>query len=350
MTDLVELEALHCLVRLGSWTKAATELGVERSQLRRSMSRMEQRLGVKLLDRTAGAGNVALTEAGAAFHARTIKALDEMAKVEAVLHKTTVRPTGKVRISAPTVLGQAYVTPLIGELHRRYPELAVELTLTDRFVDLIHEEVDLAIRVGSPFDARLATQRLCTNRRLLVASRDYLKRHGTPAHPEDLSDHDCILFTQFTKQGEWRLQGPEGLVTVPVSGMLSTNNGNVLNNLAEQGLGITFGPTLSLVPALLAGRLVRVLPQYEMEQTGILAAHLPLDEVPTKVSAVVAFFAEHLTDPPTWDRQLAGKVPGFLPRAPRASRSVTRSEAAPRRRPDATAPRSTPARRQRRRR
>jgi len=309
MTDLLELKALHCLIRLGSWSKAATELGVTRSHLRQTVSRLQQRLGVKLLDREAG--EVVLTEAGSAFHARTIKALDELAKVEAVLQKTTVRPSGKVRVSAPVVLGQMYVTPLVGKLRRRYPELALELTLTDRYVDLAHEEVDLAIRVGSPFDARLATRRLCTNRRVLVASPDYLERHRAPRHPEDLSDHECILFTHFTHQGQWRINGSNGAVTVPVSGMLSTNNGYVLNNLAEQGLGITFGATLSLAPALLAGRLVRVLPDYEMEETGIFATHVATDEMLSPVSAVIDFFAEHLTDPPSWDRKLAGKVPGF---------------------------------------
>jgi DNA-binding transcriptional LysR family regulator len=309
MTDLLEIKALHCLTRLGSWAKAASELGVSRSQLRQIVSRLEQRLGVALLDRSAG--EVVLTEAGAAFQARTVKALDELAKVEASLQNTTVRPIGKVRISAPVVLGQTYVAPLVGVLRRRYPELAVELTLTDRFVDLVHEEIDMAVRVGSPFDARLTTRRLCTNRRVLVASPAYLERHRAPEQPQDLSDHDCILFTHFTNQGQWRLAGPGGSVTVPVSGMLSTNNGYVLNNLAEQGLGVTFGATLSLAPALLAGRLVRLLPQYEMEQTGIFVAHLPADELPSRVGAAIDFFAEHLTDPPSWDRQLAGKVPGF---------------------------------------
>jgi DNA-binding transcriptional LysR family regulator len=308
MTDLLELQSLHCLVRHGSWTKAAAELEVSRSQLRQTMSRLEQRLGVKLLNR--GVGEFGLTEAGAAFHERTIKALDELAKVEAALQKTTVRPRGKVRISAPVVLGQTYVAPLIGQLRHRYPELALEITLTDRYVDLVHEEVDLAIRVGSPFDARLATRRLCTNRRVLVASPDYLRRHPAPEHPEDLSDHDCILFTHFTHQGQWRIVGPSGGVNVPVSGMLSSNNGYVLNSMAEQGLGITFGATLSLAPALLAGRLVRLLPKFEMEETGIFATHLP-DATSSAMVAVVEFFAEQLTDPPSWERQLAGKVPGF---------------------------------------
>ena len=309
MTELPELKALHCLVRHGSWVKAAHELGVSRAQLTQTVALLEQRLGVPLLDRSAG--EVRLTEAGIAFHARTGKALDELAKIEAALQHTVVRPNGKVRISAPVVFGQTYVAPLIGELRRRYPELAVELSLMDRFVDLVHEEVDLALRVGSPFDSRLGSRRLCTNRRILVASPRYLEEHGALERPQDLSDHECILFTAFTNEGQWKLTGPEGTAVVPVSGMLSTNNGYVLNNLAEQGLGVTFGATLSLAPALLDGRLVRVLCDYEMEQTGIFAVYVARDDLPTRVTAVIDFFAEKLVDPPLWERQLVGRVPGF---------------------------------------
>lgn len=309
MTEILELKALHCLVTLSSWTKTAQELGISRAELHQVLSRLEDRLGVSLLDRTAP--EVVLTEAGVAFHRRTAQALDELAKLEASLKQTEVKPTGKIRISAPVVLGQTYVAPLLKQLRTRYPDVAVQLSLMDRFVDLIHENFDLALRVGSNFDARLMVRQLCTNRRVLVASREYLDRHGAPESPDELSEHECILFTGFVNPQEWRLRGPEGLLTIPVSGMLSSNNGYVLNQLAEQGLGITFGATLSLAPALLDGRLVRVLPAYEMEQTGIFAAYPSTDSLPTKVSAVIDFFAEQWTNPPTWDRMLAGKVAGF---------------------------------------
>ena len=309
MTEIIELKALHCLVKQTSWAKAAQELGVSRAELGQIISRLEQRLGVKLLG--GDPEGVTLTEAGVAFHARTGQALDDLAKIEAALRQNTVKPSGTLRISAPVVFGQSYVAPLIKQLRERYPDLAVQLSLMDRFVDLIHENVDLALRVGSPFDARLTAHRLCTNRRVLVASPQYLKEHGTPERPEDLTDHECILFTGFMNPQEWRINGPEGAIVLPVSGMMSSNNGYVLNTLAEQGLGITFGATLSLAPALQAGRLVRVLSAYEMEQTGIFAVYPATERLPSKVSAAVEFFGEHWTDPPSWDRLLAGKVPGF---------------------------------------
>jgi DNA-binding transcriptional LysR family regulator len=296
-------------VKQASWARAAHELAVSRAELEQIIARLEQRLGVKLLQR--GAEQVTLTEAGVAFHARTAQALDDLAKIEAALRQDTVKPSGTLRISAPVVLGQSYVAPLLKQLRERYPDLAVQLSLMDRFVDLIHENVDLALRVGSPFDARLTAHRLCTNRRVLVASPEYLAEHGTPERPEDLAEHECILFTGFVNPQEWRINGPEGTTVLPVSGMMSSNNGYVLNTLAEQGLGITFGATLSLAPALLAGRLVRVLPAYEMEQTGIFAVYPATERLPSKVSAAVEFFGAQWTDPPSWDRQLAGKAVGF---------------------------------------
>lgn len=315
MTEILELKALHSLAKLSSWTKAADELGINRAELVQIVARLEQRLGVKLLERNGDVDGaveqVTLTEAGLAFHARTGQALDALAKIEATLLQTPVHPSGKIRITAPVLLGQLHVAPLIGKLRQLYPELAVELSLMDRFVDLVHENVDLAIRAGSPFDKRLMTRRLCTNRRILVASPEYLREHGEPERPDDLVEHECLLFTSFANPREWRLSGPEGPVTVNVNGMVSSNAAYVVNLLAEQGEGITFGATLALAPALLDGRLVRVLPAYEMETTGIFAAYPSTDRLPTRVSAVIDFFANELTDPPLWDQTLTGKVPGF---------------------------------------
>jgi DNA-binding transcriptional LysR family regulator len=296
-------------VQHSSWSKAARELSVSRAQLQQTIANLEHRLGVSLLDPTPS--EVTLTEAGREFYRRTTAALESLTRVEAALQGAAPEPRGKVRLSAPVVLGLGYVAPLLGKLRGRYPDLAVELSLTDRFVDLIHEGVDLAIRVGAPFDSRLLTQRLCSNRRVLVAAPGYLRQHGTPQQPAELSEHECILFTPFTNQGQWRLKGPAGSLVVPVSGQLSTNNGYVLNNLAEQGLGITLGATLSLAPALLEGRLVRVLPSYEMEETSVFAAYPAQTEVPARISRVIEFFSEFFCDPPSWDQQLTGKVPGF---------------------------------------
>lgn len=309
MTEIAELRALHSVAQHGSLEKATHELGIDVEALRTIIERLQARLAVRLLEE--GAHGVSLTEAGVAFVDRTAPVLDSLLDVEALLRNTKAQPRGKLRISAPVVLGQLYVAPLVQKLRQRFPDLAVELSLMDRFVDLVHEQFDIAIRAGSPFDARLAATRLCTNRRVIIASPKYLEVKGTPRSPEELSRHECILFTSSGVSRQWRLSGPDGSVTVNVGGMLSTNNGYVLNTLAEQGEGITWSPTLSIATALLDGRVVRVLPDYELEDNGIYAVYPAAERLPPKACAAVDFFAEHFPDPPAWDLALAGKVPGF---------------------------------------
>jgi DNA-binding transcriptional LysR family regulator len=309
VTDILELQVLHSLAEHESWQRAAHAIGADVARLREVMEGLELRLGTRLVQ-DSGAG-LTLTAEGLSFHARTQRILEGLAEVEAAVGNKSRLPTGKLRISAPTVLGTSYVAPLLKGLRERYRDLAVELSLNDRFVDLVHENVDLALRAGSPFDSRLTARRLCVNRRVLVASPAYLAKHGAPEHPSDLAEHECVLFTGFANPQEWRVTGPEGTVSVGVRGQMSSNNGYVLNTLAEQGEGVTFGATLSLAPALLAGRLVRVMPQYQMEETAIFAAYPAAVRPPLKVRAVVEFFAEHFSDPPTWDRQLDGHVAGF---------------------------------------
>jgi DNA-binding transcriptional LysR family regulator len=309
VTEILELQVLHSIAEHESWQRAAHALRLDPVKLRQTLDGLERRLGIRLVQDSAL--GVTLTAEGLAFHARTQRVLEGLAEVEAQVSKRSWLPTGKVRITAPVVLGTSYVAPLLKDLRERYRDLSVELSLNDRFVDLVHENVDVAIRAGMPFDARLTVRRLCVNRRVLVASPAYLAKHGTPQQPSDLSQHECVLFTSFTNPQEWRLSGPEGVVAIKVRGQMSTNNGYVLNTLAEQGEGISFGATLSLAPALIDGRLVRVLPEFEMEETAIFAAYPAVEHPPLKVRAVVDFFAEHFSDPPSWDQKLDARVAGF---------------------------------------
>jgi DNA-binding transcriptional LysR family regulator len=213
-------------------------------------------------------------------------------------------------VSVPVVFGQSFVAPLFDQLLHAYPELTVELSLTDRFVDLIDEGMDLAIRIGSLSDSRLIARRLCANHRVLVASAAYLEKRGVPTHPSELSEHDCVLFNSFARPREWKLHGPDGPVTVNISGRMASNNADVVASSAKRGHGITVGATLVVGPALRAGELVRVLPDWEFESTAIFAVYPSARQLSTKVRATVDFLAEHLRDPPSWDRQLVG-VPGF---------------------------------------
>jgi DNA-binding transcriptional LysR family regulator len=308
-TETYELVVFHSVVKHASYAKAAEDLSLSPSGVSRIVTRLEERLGVRLVQRTTR--KLSLTEAGTAFHARTSQILLDLADAEAELQTAQLRPRGTLKVTASVVFGQLYLGPLIPELLTHFPELSIDLSLTNRFVDLVDEGIDLAIRIGSLTDSRLIARRLCNNKRILVATPGYLKEHGTPRSLGDLKDHDCILFTAFAKPREWRLIGPEGPVAVNVSGRLATNNVEVASTAAKQGLGITVGATLSVGKALLSGELVRVLSEYEFEPTAVFAVYPSARQLSTKVRATVDFLVERMTDPPSWDRALAGRVPGF---------------------------------------
>jgi DNA-binding transcriptional LysR family regulator len=323
VTETLELTVFHCVVKHSSYAKAAEELGLSPSGVSRIVTRLEERLGARLVQRTTR--KLSLTEAGAAFHARTAQILVDLADAEAEVQMTAVQPRGNLRVSAPVVFGMLYVSPIIGPLLRRYPDLSIDLSLTDRMVDLVEEGMDLAIRIGSLSDSRLIARRLCTNHRILVASPAYLARRGTPSRPEDLAEHDCVLFSGFSRPREWKLIGPEGPASVSLSGRVASGNVQLLTEAAKQGLGVTMGATMSVGPALLSGELVRVLSDYEFELTAIFAVYPSARQLSTKVRALVDFLAEQFCDPPSWDRSLLGKVPGFEPGgasevSPRAAR------------------------------
>jgi DNA-binding transcriptional LysR family regulator len=304
-----ELLVFHSVVRHLNAAKAARELGMTPSGVSRVLSRLEERLGVRLLQRTTR--KLALTQEGATFHARTQQVITDLADAEAEVQQNALRPRGNVRMTAPVVLGHLHLTPVLGRLLRLHPELGVDLQLVDRMVDIVDEGIDLAIRVGSLPDSRLIARRLCVNWRVLVASPQYLEERGVPKTPEDLTTHECLLFTGFARPREWRLVGPAGELVVPVSGRVSCNNIEVLADSAANGLGIAVGATLHAGPLLQAGKLVRVLPDYEFADSAIFAVFPSTRQLSTKVRATVDFLRDEWRDPPLWDVALKGVVPGF---------------------------------------
>ena len=309
VTETQELAVFSCVVKHASYARAAEELSLSASGVSRIITRLEERLGARLVQRTTR--KLSLTEVGAAFHARAIQILADLADAEAEVQKTATQPKGTLKVTAPLMFGHLYLAPMLGELLEQFPNLSLDVSLTNRFVDLIEEGMDLAIRVGQLADSRLIARRLCTNHRVLVAAPSYLERFGTPETPEDLSHHQCVLFDGFAKPAEWRLIGPSGQATVAVAGRVATNNVETLTSAAKQGVGITVGATMSVGPALLSGELVRVLSDYEFEPTAVFAVYASARQLSTKIRATVDFLASRLSDPPIWDQQLIGKVPGF---------------------------------------
>jgi DNA-binding transcriptional LysR family regulator len=309
VTETNELIVFASVVKHSSFAKAAEELSLSPSGVSRIVTRLEERLGVRLVQRTTR--SLSLTEAGAAFHARASQILDDLRDAEAEVQRATAQPRGNLRVTASLMFGEYYIGPLMGELLSSFPELSIELMLTNRFVDIIDEGIDLAIRIGALSDSRLIARRLCTNQRILVASPSYIDKHGVPSHPDEIADHECIIYTGFAKAREWRLIGPGGPCSVGISGRVATNNIDVLHDSATRGLGLSVAATMAAYQLLLDGKLVRVLPDYSFEPTAIFAVYPSARQLTTKVRAVVDFLVEKFEDPPSWDRALSGNAPGF---------------------------------------
>ena len=290
------------IARTRSFSRSAAELRVSQPWLSTRIRQLEERLGCNLFERTTR--RLTLTRAGESFRFRTEHLLADLTTAELEVQQAALEPTGTLRLGAPVPFGQAYLAPLIGSLLARHSALSVELILQDGINDLVAEGIDLVVRIGLLKDSRLVARRLCTNRRILVASPAYLDARGTPEKPEDLANHVCLPCTYMGRPNEWRLLGPNGVARVSIGGGLASNNIGVLVAAAEAGQGISVGPTQSVAGALASGRLSRVLPGWEFERTAIYALYPSRRQLSAKVRATIDFLSEHFSDPPAWDSGL----------------------------------------------
>jgi len=296
-TLLGHVQGLVVLGMLGSYTAAAQRLGLSKAAMSQRIAELERAVGVPLVHRTTR--SVRLTEAGQQLADATHGAFDTIAAALAGTRDLAATPRGRLKVTAPVALARQQIVPRLPDFLRACPEIRLELDLSDRLVPLAQEGFDLAIRhTHAPPDTHVAWT-LCTTHSVLVASRAYLRRRGTPAAPADLADHDCLHYLRPGDPPAWQLVRPGESVTVPVAGPLATNNSEALREAALGGLGIALLPDFSAQAALRAGRLVPVLPDWR--PVGSFGEHLyairPYSpHVPRAVQALVAFLREALAD------------------------------------------------------
>lgn len=303
-TSLDDMQLFAAVVEAEGYSQAARVLGLSKSSVSKRISALEDRLGVRLLNRTTR--RLSLTEAGAAFHEGCLRVVAAAeAAEEAVTHLASA-PRGILRISAPMSFGVQHVAPFLPALLERYPELAIDLVLNDRIVDLVDEGFDLAIRIGNLSDSSLIARRLAPSRRMACASPAYLDAQGTPQTPAELRHHDCLLYSYQASGATWRFRGPAGPQHVSVSGRLQANNGEALRAAAIGGLGIALLPTFLVCDQLRDGRLVALLREWQDPGEGGVHALFPTTRnLSPKVRAAVEFFAECFGGTPYWDRGLS---------------------------------------------
>lgn len=286
------------VVELGGFTAAARELSVPKSTVSRQIARLEDRLGVRLLERTTRA--LRTTEAGRAYYERCARILADLQEAEDAITRHQVVPRGTLRITAPLTLGYLFLGEVIASFLQAWPEVRVEVSLSDRRVDLIEEGFDLAIRAGTLDDSSMIARRLGSTAFVCCASPDYLARRGAPRAPEDLADHECLLYEYSAPTGTWRLS-PEVAVRVG-SARLVSNNGDLLRAAAVAGLGLTFAPRFIVGRDLRAGRLVPVLEEHVQATGGIWALYPANRHLSAKVRAFVDHAIAALGPVPPWER------------------------------------------------
>jgi DNA-binding transcriptional LysR family regulator len=288
MAKIEQMRAFTQVVTAGGFAAAARQMGLSRSVVNKLVIALENDLGVQLLQRSTRV--VSPTETGLAFYDRCVEILASLEAAERSVMQLHTEPKGRLRINAPMTFGTMYLAPAIADFLLQYPELQVQLTLNDRFVDPIEEGFDVTLRIAAPQPmSSLFVQPLAPAERVLCAAPSYLERHGIPTHPHELSAHSCLHYGQLTVENRWTLTGADGEYTAIVRGVLCSNNGEVLRAAAIQGLGITLLPRFIVAAAIEQGLLQIVLPTY---RPSVLAVEIlyPVDRhLSTKIRLLVDF-------------------------------------------------------------
>lgn len=298
----VRLAVFAKVAEVKSFTKAAEALGLSKSAVSKHVAGLEERLKARLLQRTTR--RLSLTEVGTALFARAQRIVAEVEEAERAVTTLSTEPRGTLRVSAPMSFGVRHLGPLVAEFMARYPELNVEMILNDRMVDIVEDGFDLAIRIAKLPDSSLIARKLCPGRRVVCASPAYWRRHGIPKTPADLKGHNCLMYTYLLSPGELRFDGPAGPLTIPVAGTLHSNNGDILRSAALAGIGFYFAPTFLVGDDVRAGRLERVLPEYDDTSLSIYAVYPHNRHLSAKVRAFIDFLAERFGGEPPWDQGL----------------------------------------------
>ena len=295
MDNLEGLPVFVRTVREGSFSGAARALDLTPSAVSKQIGRLEDRLTVRLFNRTTR--RLSLTEEGAAFYDRASRILADLEDAAAAVSNLRSTPRGRLRVTMPTGYGVIHLLPVLPRFFARYPEVMLEVDLNDRFVNMIEEGFDVALRIGELEDSSLIGRRVAANRRVIAAAPAYLDAHPAPQSPDDLEQHNCMVYTYRAQRHDWHVvdeAGAESVVTV--SGNLETNNPMMLRSAALAGLGVVFLPLWLIGPDLKAGNLVRLLPDFHWPDSAIQAVYPPGRHLSARVRCFVDFLVECFAD------------------------------------------------------
>ena len=299
--SLAEMAVFSRVVAAGSLSAAAREIGVSTAVVSRRLAALEARLGVRLINRTTR--NLHLTEEGATYYDTCARLLAEIEEADAAVSAGRAEPQGALRVALPASFGHRHIAPLIPAFAALYPKVQLSLSLSDRNVNLIEEGFDLGIRIADLADSSLAARKLAPNRRVVCASPEYLRKHGMPRHPRDLTAHNCLT-TSSDLAMTWEYRGPDGHSGgVRVSGRHACDNWEVLREWALAGLGVALKSTWDVRRHLEDGSLVALCPGYTFDtDVAIYAVYPHRRFLPAKTRAFIEFLADSFGPEPYWDQ------------------------------------------------
>jgi len=299
MDRLKQIESFVSVAARGSLTAAAHAEGVAPAVIGRRIDALEERLGVKLLVRTTR--KITLTHEGSAFLEDCQRLLADLANAEASVSAGGVKASGYLRVTAPAGFGRRHVAPLVPRFIEQHPDVNVSLNLSDRVVDIVNESYDCAVRVGDLPDSSLISVRMADNRRLCVATPAYLKRAGTPAHPNELMRHQCLTLSSDASQTRGWAFVVDGAVThLRPSGRLDCSDGQVLHDWCAAGLGLAWRSTWEVEQEVASGRLVSVLDDFAAPPNGIYAVFPHAKHLPLRVRLWIDFLKHTYGDAAYW--------------------------------------------------
>lgn len=299
MIEMDDMRAYVEVVESGGFSSAARRLGLSKSIVSRRVAKLEDELGTRLLNRTTR--GISPTEAGLDFKMRSERIVAELEAAREVMAHHRGDVVGRLRLTAPITFGSRHVTPLLAMLAERHPKIEIDLSLSDRKVDIVAEGYDAAIRVGMLPDSSLVARRIATVRSVVVASPDYLAEHGYPERPEDLNLHQCIGYSGRATT-DWTFRVGKKWVTVRPRTRLRTDSGEAILQWAIAGCGIAEVPAFLLSDAIESQLLVPLLRDFAQPEYGLYVLRPPGTNVPGKVRALIDAMVERFGGAPVWDR------------------------------------------------
>ena len=291
--EVSDLRLFTRIVAAGSLSEAARRANTSLTSVSRRLSGLEDRLGVRLIDR--GSRKFTLTDEGLLLHERAVPIVEALDAVAAELSARSGPPQGLLRVSAPNEIGRRQISRLCRAFGERHPKVRVELNLTDARPDILETELDVAIQTKRPTEGDVVYRKLLNSRRVICAAPSYLLTRGRPEKPEDLAHHNCLCVMRGTRvYDQWTVRGPQTPVKVVVSGSLTSDSTDTIHRWALDGAGVAIKALWDIEDDLRAGRLMELLPDYACDDIHLYATHFTHRHVPTRIRAFIDFLVEHL--------------------------------------------------------